>query len=97
DYRVCGVTRVISTDGKILAEFEGQDSPTATIVAHDIFPPPVPTGLQAVYSSVDSQRFIDLTWSTDLENDFAGYNVYRSDAGGTEIRINADIVKTPAY
>ncbi len=97
DYRVCGVTRVISTDGKILAEFEGQDSPTATIVAHDIFPPPVPTGLQAVYSSVDSQRFIDLTWSTDLENDFAGYNVYRSDAGGTEIRINTDIVKTPAY
>ncbi len=97
EYRVCGLTRVISGDGKTLAEFEGQDSPVATVAAHDIFPPPVPAGLQAVYSSVGSQRFVDLTWSTDLENDFAGYNVYRSEGNGAESKINADIVKTPAY
>lgn len=97
EYRVCGLTRVLSSDGKTLAEFEGQDSPIATVVAHDIFPPPVPTSLQAVYSSVESQRFIDLTWSTDLESDFAGYHVYRSELGGAETKINAGLVKTPAY
>lgn len=97
EYRVAGVTRVISSDGKTLAEFEGKDSPAATVVAHDIFPPPVPQGLQAVYSSLEARRFIDLTWSPDTDVDLAGYNVYRSEGAGQEVKINAETVKTPAY
>src|SRR5439155_18808478 len=68
EYRIAGLTRVIASDGKTLAEFEGQDSPAAIVAAHDIFPPPVPTGLQAVYSSLESRRFIDLTWSPQIES-----------------------------
>jgi hypothetical protein len=100
EYRVCGLTRVISSDGKTLAEFEGQDSPAAIVVAHDIFPPPTPTGLQAVYSSVESRRFIDLTWSTNVEADIAGYNVYRYEQGEgyrVSTKINSSLITSTAY
>ena len=97
EYRVAGVTRVIASDGKELAEFEGQDSPATTVAAHDIFPPPVPTGLQAVYSQVESRRFIDLTWSPEMESDVAGYNVYRSEETGGQMKLNSVLITSPAF
>lgn len=97
EYSVAGLTRVISGDGKTLAEFEGQDSPAAIMVAHDIFPPPVPTGLQAVYSSQENRRFIDLTWSPMVESDLAGYNVYRSEAGTSPVRLNTALITATAF
>ena len=98
EYRVAGVTRVISREGKPLAEFEGEDSPAATVVAHDIFPPPTPTGLQAVFSSQEGHGFIDLTWSPDAESDIAGYNVYRSDTGiAPPVKINSELLKAPSF
>ena len=96
EYRVAGLTRVLGGDGKVLAEFEGKDSPIAIVVAHDIFPPPVPTGLQAVYSSLESKRFIDLTWTPAVEAGVAGYNVYRSD-GQSSIKLNQELVTASAY
>src|SRR5207248_9530928 len=48
EYRIVGVTQVLSLDGKWLAEFDGDDSSPVEIVAHDVFPPEPPQGLQAV-------------------------------------------------
>jgi hypothetical protein len=61
-------------------DIEGEDSAPATVVAHDVFPPAVPAGLQAVFSGAGQKPFIDLTWDADTNNDLAGYNVYRYSA-----------------
>lgn len=98
DYRVVGITQVISRDGKRLAEFEGEDSPPVTIFAHDVFPPARPSGVQAVYSAIDSRKFIDLTWSPNDENDLAGYNIYRRTSDtAARVKINKDLAKTPSF
>jgi hypothetical protein len=78
-------------------EVEGEDSPPATILAHDTFPPATPQGLQAVNSGLPDQPFIDLTWSPNTEPDLAGYNVYRLTDNQRWIRINNETVKTPAF
>ena len=78
-------------------EVEGEDSQPVTIITHDIFPPAVPTGLQAVYSQVGQNSFIDLTWIPNQDPDLAGYNVYRRTEGTQQVKINNDLVKTPAF
>jgi fibronectin type 3 domain-containing protein len=67
------------------------------VFAHDVFPPAVPTGLQAVASGPGQQPFIDLIWAPDTESDLAGYNIYRSENGEAWSKINAQPVHTPAY
>jgi fibronectin type 3 domain-containing protein len=42
----------------------------------DIFPPAVPSGLEAV--AVPDDKTIDLSWQPGSDNDLAGYVVYRS-------------------
>ncbi|MCU1283779.1 MAG: Fibronectin, type [Acidobacteriales bacterium] len=98
-YKVIGVTQVISRDGKQLAEFEGEDSPEAVIIAHDIFPPARPSGLQAVYSALEQRKFIDLTWSPNDDSDIAGYNLYRkaSDENTAPAKLNSELIKTTSY
>lgn len=49
----------------------------------DVFPPVVPVGLMAV-AGVNS---IELAWQPNTEEDLAGYQVYRSVAGGVPERI----------
>jgi len=78
-------------------EVEGDDSQPVTITTHDIFPPAVPTGLQAVYSQVGQNSFIDLTWIPNQDPDLGGYNVYRHTGGTQPVKINNDLVKTPAF
>jgi len=78
-------------------EVEGDDSQPVTITTHDVFPPAVPTGLQAVYSQVGQNSFIDLTWIPNQDSDLAGYNVYRRTEGTPPTKINTDLVKTPAF
>ena len=76
---------------------EGDDTPAVTVVAHDIFPPAAPAGLQAVFSGPGQKPSIDLIWHPNTESDLAGYNLYRHEQGTTPARINSDLVKAPAF
>ncbi len=67
--------------GKPEVEVEGDDTPVVVVFAHDVFPPAVPTGLQAVFSGVGQAPFVDLVWSPDTEADLAGYNIFRHEEG----------------
>jgi hypothetical protein len=96
DYRAAVVT-VVSPPGQPAIEIEGDDTPNVHVFAHDIYPPTVPTGLQAVFSGEAQQPFVDLIWSPDSDADLAGYNVYRHEAGGAFVKLNSELVKTPAY
>jgi hypothetical protein len=78
-------------------EVEGDDTPSVRVFAHDIFPPAVPTGLQAVYSGAGQKPFVDLIWAPDTDADLAGYSVYRREEGGVAVKLNAELVRTPAY
>lgn len=94
-YWVTTVTR-LSAEGKSV-EVEGENSPPVEVLVHDVFPPAAPTAVQAVASSGGGQSFIDLTWTPNNEADLAGYNVYRREADGQAQKINAEMVKTPAF
>ncbi len=79
------------------ATVEGEDSPEIKIIAHDIFPPDVPSGLQAVFSGEGQKPFVDLIWAPVTNADLAGYNVYRSEAGGAAVKLNSELMKSPSY
>jgi hypothetical protein len=83
-------------DEKYKGVVEGEDSPVVLVVTKDIFPPAVPTGLQAVFSGVSQQAFVDLTWTPNTEADLAGYYIYRRTEGQQPVKINSGLVKTPA-
>ena len=84
-------------DGNRKGEIEGDDSPVADVLAHDSFPPAVPTGLEAVYSPAAQNSFIDITWTANTEPDLAGYNVYRHTGNEQPVKINSELVKTPRF
>ncbi len=90
------VVVLIQEEGKPETQFEGGDTPPVKVFAHDVFPPAVPSGLQAVYSGAGQQPFIDLIWAPDTEADLAGYNVFRHEAGGESVKINSVLVRAPA-
>jgi len=95
DYRVTVLTVVDRPDGP--EQVEGDDTSSVRVVAHDIFPPATPTGLQAVFSGPGQKPFIDLIWAGNSESDFAGYNVYRRNVGSEPVKINTELVKTPSF
>jgi hypothetical protein len=95
-YRATVVT-LIAREGKPELQVEGEDTPTVTVLAHDVFPPAVPSGLQAVFSGVGQAPFVDLVWAPDTEADLAGYNIFRREEGGPPAKINSDLVKAPTY
>jgi hypothetical protein len=95
DYWVTPIT--LWQSGSQKGEVEGEDSPIATIIAHDIFPPATPSGLQAVFSGLLERPFIDLTWTPNSDEDLAGYNVYRHVGNDPPVKINPELVKTPAF
>ncbi len=93
-----GEAEVKSTfDCTPVATVEGEDSPPQSVFTKDIYPPAVPSGLQAVFSGPGQTPFIDLLWAPDTDADLAGYNVYRREATGKAAKINNPLVKTPAY
>ncbi|MGA8345710.1 MAG: hypothetical protein WB781_27515, partial [Candidatus Sulfotelmatobacter sp.] len=49
EYRAETVT-VIAEENKVEVQIEGDDTPEIKVFAHDVFPPTVPSGLQAVFS-----------------------------------------------
>ncbi len=83
--------------GEPAVQVEGEDSPEVKAFANDIFPPAVPSGLQAVAAGAGSQVFVDLIWAPVADVDLAGYNVYRHEAGTASVKLNAELVKTPAF
>ena len=95
-YRITIVTIASLSQGKV-QQVEGDDSPEITVVAHDVFPPATPSGLQAVSSGPGQKPFVDLIWAPDTDADLAGYNVYRSEEGSEPKKLNSGLVKSPAF
>lgn len=98
-YRITAVSIIKQTDRE--AQVEGDDSAPVRVVAHDVFPPAVPAGLQAAYSGEGQKPFVDLIWAPVTNSDLAGYNVYRSEASGAvekmAVKLNSELVRTPSY
>jgi hypothetical protein len=94
-YRITAVT--IFTRAGSEVQVEGDDSSALQVVAHDVFPPSVPAGLQAAYSGEGQKPFIDLIWSPVASSDLAGYNVFRSEANAAPAKLNSEPVKSPSY
>ena len=96
EYRAEIVT-VIARDNGPEIQVEGDDTPEVEVWAHDVFPPSVPSGLQAVSSGPGQKTFVDLVWAPVTDVDLDGYNVYRRQEGSAAVKINAEPLKTPAY
>jgi hypothetical protein len=94
-YRITAVSVVKRSESEV--QVEGDDTPPVRVIAHDVFPPAVPAGLQAAYSGEGQKPFIDLIWAPVTNADLAGYNVYRSDGNGPAAKLNSELVKSPAY
>lgn len=92
-YRGTVVSEADTTGKK---EVEGDDTAEAKVFAHDIFPPSVPAGVQAAFSGQEQKAFIDLVWAPVTDADLAGYNVYRREEG-PGVKVNLELVKTPAF
>jgi hypothetical protein len=90
-------TTVIAQEGKPEVQVQGADTTEVKVFTHDVFPPGVPSGLQAVFSGPGQKAFIDLIWAPVTDMDLAGYNVYRHEEGGQVIKINEEPLKPPAY
>jgi len=88
---------VVAQPEKPTLQVEGDDTSEVKVFTRDIFPPATPAGLQAVFSGVGQQPFIDLVWAPVTDVDLAGYNVYRREEGAIAIKLNAEPVTTPAY
>jgi hypothetical protein len=104
EYWIDTKTIVMAPAGQQPTSVPGMESPPVTVVAHDVFPPAVPSGVQAVFTALGSQRFIDLTWTPNTEPDLAGYNVYRreqsgaaAETAGPPAKINGELLKTPTF
>jgi hypothetical protein len=91
------VVTVVSSPEKQAFEVEGEDTPLVKVFTRDIFPPAVPSGLQAVFSGVGQAPFVDLIWAPDSDVDLAGYNVYRREEGGGPTKVNPELLKAPAF
>ena len=96
NYRATTVTTVHEAN-KPEVLIEGEDAPEVKVFANDVFPPAVPSGVQAVFSGPGQKPFIDLVWAPVSDADLAGYNIYRHQEGTPAVKLNAELVKTPAY
>jgi len=101
EYRVAIVASPKVPNGQTFG-FDAADSAPQTLVAHDVFPPAVPTGVQAVFSgqSPGQEPAIDVTWNPNAESDLAGYFVYRrrqNEAAESAVKLNTLPITAPAY
>jgi hypothetical protein len=91
------VVSVLEVAGKPAVEVEGDDTAEVKVFAHDVFPPAVPSGLQAVFSGPGQQPFIDLIWAPVTDADLDGYNIYRHEDRAAAVKLNSELVKSPAF
>jgi len=78
---------------------ESDDSAPAVVTPRDTFPPAAPQNVVAAVTTPPGELpSVDLSWSINVENDLAGYRVYRSDTqdarGGL---LTTDLLPAPAY
>jgi hypothetical protein len=95
EFRITTLTQVRSHG--MSASVQGESSKPVEVFTRDIYPPAQPVGLQAVFSSVGQKPFVDLTWAPNLENDLAGYNVFRRSEGGTWEKLNQQLMQVPSF
>ena len=93
-YRVTAVTIVKRPDSEV--QVEGDDTPPVRVIAHDVFPPSVPAGLQAAFSGEGQKPFIDLIWAASNRRPRQVQRL-RSKADATAIQLNSELVKAPSY
>src|SRR5260370_24678543 len=77
------IRTVISPAGSPV--LESSDGNPAIVTPRDMFPPAVPQGLVAavIAGGPTNALEVDLSWSSHVETDLAGYRVYRSEQEGT--------------
>lgn len=98
EYSAQRVTRVM-VDGQTV-ELASAFSTPVRVEAQDIFPPAVPTGLEAVATAQGNgaETAVDLSWQPGTDADLAGYAVYRRQGQGVWTRISpAQPVVGPAF
>lgn len=72
---------------------ESSNSTPVSVTPHDIFPPPIPSGLTAAYTG----RSVELIWKPGTALNLAGYNIYRQVPGKTPQRLNSHLLLTPFF
>lgn len=91
------VRSVIDWNSKPL---ESADSTPAIVTPRDTFPPAAPQAISAAVltGETDNAPVVDLSWSINVEPDFAGYRVYRSEQPDTKGQLlTTELLPTPAY
>ena len=90
------VRSTVTAGGKPL---ESSDSPVNVLTPKDTFPPEAPQGVvAAVLPGPAAASSVDLSWSISVENDLAGYRVYRSEKGDQRGQLlTSELLPTPAY
>jgi hypothetical protein len=88
--------RMIALQGQSVEE-TGAPSELITINARDVFPPQVPSDVQAVADP--EAHAVDLSWTPNTEEDLAGYAVYRREAGSNAnpVRVSPPGVVSPSF
>ena len=91
------VVRAVAIAGE--GPVESDESAPAVVTPKDIFPPAMPLNVVAAVTSPPAGApVVDLSWSIDLENDLAGYRVYRSDRQDARGQLLApELLPAPAY
>lgn len=91
------VVRAVAIAGE--GPVESDDSVPAIVSPKDVFPPASPLNVvAAIASPLGAAPSVELSWSANLENDLAGYRVYRSDVQGVRGQLLAtDLLPAPAY
>jgi hypothetical protein len=91
------VRSVLTVEG---APLESSDSIPAIVEPRDTFPPAAPQALSAAVlpGETAGALLVDLSWSINVESDFAGYRVYRGEQQDTKGHLlTPDLLPTPAY
>ena len=78
---------------------ESNDSAPVVVTPVDTFPPAMPlNAVAAVTAPPGGAPVVDLSWSMNLENDLAGYRVYRSDRQDARGQLlTPELLPAPAY
>ncbi|HEY0704557.1 MAG TPA: fibronectin type III domain-containing protein [Candidatus Acidoferrales bacterium] len=83
---------------------DSADSNLASLTRLDNFLPTSPEGLVVALIPAQDQSpaYLDLSWSISPDNDIAGYNIYRTEAGtpgaaATRTKLNPALLLTPAF